>query len=108
METRTHLLFALVLTVCTGLTASDAVAGYQLVDYWYGPRYVYPYGPPVYAAPPVYAPPPVYVAPPVYYVAPQGPAPAQSWYYCDDPPGYYPNVPSCNSSWRQVPVTAPR
>jgi hypothetical protein len=36
---------------------------------------------------------------------PQGPAPAQSWYYCDDPPGYYPNVPSCNSSWRQVPAS---
>jgi hypothetical protein len=63
--------------------------------YWYPP-------PPV-----VYAPPPVYYAPPVVvqqpaptYVAPQ----AQSWYYCDNPQGYYPYVANCGSGWRQVPA----
>jgi hypothetical protein len=24
------------------------------------------------------------------------------WYYCDNPAGYYPNVPTCNGSWREV------
>lgn len=107
MENRIRLLFALALTIGIALAASDAAAGYQQVDYWYGRGYVYPYGPPVYAPAPVYVAPPIYVAPPVY-VAPQGPAPAQSWYYCDNPQGYYPNVPSCNTPWRQVPVTPPR
>jgi hypothetical protein len=109
MGSRTRLLVALGLAVAVELGAAPpaAAADFQLVDYWYGPGYGYPYGPPVYVPPPVYAPPPVYVTPPVY-VVPQGPAPAQSWYYCDNPPGYYPNVPSCNSSWRQVPATPPR
>jgi hypothetical protein len=58
--------------------------------YWgagYGPYYapyasVYPYA---YEAPPAYADP--------------GPA---SQYYCTDPPGYYPDVPTCNRDWLQV------
>jgi hypothetical protein len=111
MEILARLLLALgpALAMGLGVASPVAAAGVQLVDYWYGPSYVYPYpyGPPVYVPAPVYAPPPVYVAPPVY-VVPLGPAPAQSWYYCDNPPGYYPNVPSCNTSWRQVPATPPR
>jgi hypothetical protein len=82
-----------------------------------GPAPWYPYPPAYYAPPPVYYPPapvyvqpaPVYVAPPppVYYppaqpatVAPQ----AQSWYYCDNPKGYYPYVQNCNAGWRPVPA----
>lgn len=63
------------------------------------------YAPPpvVYAPPPVvYAPPPVVVAPPPQpaYVS----QPAQNWYYCDNPRGYYPYVASCSAGWRQVPA----
>jgi hypothetical protein len=55
--------------------------------YWapYAYSYVYP---PVVVQPP----PPIYVQPP----------PQPYWYYCDDPPGYYPHVPQCLGGWRQV------
>ncbi len=59
--------------------------------------------PPVVVAPPpvVYAPPPVvYSPPPAPVVAPQ----AQTWYYCDNPAGYYPYVSNCSTGWRQVPA----
>jgi hypothetical protein len=66
------------------------------------------YAPPpvVYAPPPViYAPPPVMVAPPPQpaYVS----QPTQTWYYCDNPKGYYPYVASCSGAWRQVPAQPP-
>jgi len=32
------------------------------------------------------------------------PSGTQSWYYCDNPKGYYPYVSSCSSGWRQVPA----
>lgn len=65
---------------------------------WYG----YP-GPYYYAPPPVVYAPPVYVAPPP--VEPTNVAPqAQTWYYCDNPQGYYPYVNACSSGWRQVPA----
>ncbi len=119
-RTRMSLAVGLVAAIGLGVTTEAAearlgraagapvTATFRLVDYWYGPGYPYPYryGPPVYAPPPVYVPPTVYVAPPVY-VVPQGPAPAQSWYYCDNPAGYYPHVSSCSGPWRQVPAQAP-
>jgi len=37
--------------------------------------------------------------------APLPPAP-QFWYYCDNPAGYYPNVPTCSSGFHEV--AAPR
>ncbi len=62
-------------------------------------------GPYVYGPPVVYAPPPVvYTQPQVAYVAPQ----QQSWYYCDNPQGYYPTVNSCASGWRAVPASPPQ
>ncbi len=66
--------------------------------YYYAPPPVVYYPPPYYYAPPpvVYAPPP---APPTP-LAPQ----AQTWYYCDNPKGYYPYVSNCSSGWRQVPA----
>ncbi len=65
--------------------------------YYPGP---YAYGPPV-----VYAPPPViYQQPQISYAAP----PQQSWYYCDNPQGYYPNVSACASGWRAVPASPPQ
>ena len=34
--------------------------------------------------------------------------PAQFWYWCDNPSGYYPNVTTCPGQWREVAVTKPR
>ena len=60
---------------------------------WYQyPAPVYPY--------PTYVPPAVIVQSPV----PGGLPPAQFWYYCASPPGYYPYVPTCSVPWRQVPA----
>jgi|HubBroStandDraft_1064217.scaffolds.fasta_scaffold00853_8 hypothetical protein len=66
--------------------------------YWYFyPEPIYPY--------PAYVPPAVVAqqAPPV----PTGLPPAQSWYFCDNPSGYYPYVASCGSPWREVPAAPP-
>ena len=49
-------------------------------------------------AEPEMAPPP---APPQ---PPQGLAPPQFWYYCDNPAGYYPYVQSCPTQFREVPA----
>jgi hypothetical protein len=62
--------------------------------YPYGYAYPYPYPYPY----PDYAPPVAYTAP-----APVAAQP-QTWYYCDDPKGYYPYVSTCNQGWRQVPA----
>ncbi len=62
---------------------------------WYFyPQPIYPY--------PDYVPPAVVVQqqPPV----PTGLPPAQYWYYCDNPQGYYPYVASCGTPWREVPA----
>jgi hypothetical protein len=65
-------------------------------------------GIPVYAPPPVVvAPPPVYYAPPPVVVAPaptyvEQPSASNTWYYCDNPQGYYPTVQTCSSGWRPV------
>jgi|SRR5271155_4997885 len=29
---------------------------------------------------------------------------SQTWYYCSDPAGYYPNVTQCNIGWQAVPA----
>ena len=72
-------------------------AWWWVVDpFWYFyPEPIYPY--------PTYVPPAIVVqqAPPV----PTGMPPAQYWYYCDDPQGYYPYVASCKNAWRGVPVS---
>ena len=33
------------------------------------------------------------------------PSAAQNWYYCSDPPGYYPDVTQCNTGWQTVPAS---
>jgi hypothetical protein len=67
--------------------------------YWYFyPEPVYPY--------PAYVPPAYDVQPPPP-PAPAGMPPAQSWYFCDNPSGYYPYVASCSTPWREVPQTPP-
>jgi hypothetical protein len=30
---------------------------------------------------------------------------SQIWYYCADPPGYYPYVTQCNAGWQAVPAS---
>lgn len=64
------------------------------------PLYPYPYPYPYPYYYPYYAPPSAYAPSPPTPIAPQ----AQSWYYCDNPKGYYPYVNSCRSGWRQVPA----
>jgi hypothetical protein len=66
--------------------------------YWGGYWRPYAYGYP-YAYPPVVTVPSTQV-----YVQPSAPA---SWYYCDNPQGYYPYVPQCPGGWRAVAPTPP-
>jgi hypothetical protein len=64
-------------------------------DGWYFyPEPIYPY--PTYVAPALVVQP----APPL----PTGLPPAQFWYFCDSPRGYYPYVASCAVPWHEVPV----
>ena len=63
--------------------------------YWY-PSPVYPYPNPY--------------TPPLVVQVPQPPPPQPqalppTWYYCDNPAGYYPYVPECPSGWKTVPAT---
>jgi hypothetical protein len=74
----------------------------------YGP---YPY-PDAYSAPYPDAYPDAY--PPTAYPNESPPdrgassaAPAATWYYCDNPQGYYPYVRSCNQPWQSVPASPP-
>jgi hypothetical protein len=50
--------------------------------------------------------PPLWIAPePFIDVTPEigvTPAPTPMWYYCSDPPGYYPTVPVCSEPWTPV------
>jgi hypothetical protein len=68
--------------------------------WWWGPAYPY-----YYAAPPVVVPeaPPVYIQP---ELPPQRP---YYWYYCPNPPGYYPYIKECPPGWMTVvpPANAP-
>ena len=64
--------------------------GFGVAPWWgFGP---YWYPPPIVYAPPAYVPPPSYAVP----------AASGTWYYCDDPAGYYPYVRSCDAPWRPV------
>jgi hypothetical protein len=78
-----------------GLPGDQSSASWMTAGGWYYPEPIYPY--------PTYVPPPIVVQPPAL---PGGPPPAQSWYYCDNPRGYYPYVPACNGPWREVPATS--
>jgi hypothetical protein len=63
-----------------------------------GPTWYF-YPAPVYPFPDPYL-------PPVAAGPPPAPPASQVWYYCPDPPGYYPYVPQCRTSWQPVPATA--
>jgi hypothetical protein len=85
--------------LATGLILDVAVAN----------PYTYPYAG-SYPYPDAGAYPPVYgngtPSPTGQYPAPPG-ASTPSWYYCNDPQGYYPYVASCNQNWQSVPATPP-
>ncbi len=42
-----------------------------------------------------------------YYVDQYAYGPGPNWYYCSNPPGYYPYVRACGVPWQPVPATAP-
>ena len=69
-----------------------------------GPRLgvsIWPYWDPYWAP---YDTPPIVVAPPPQvYVEPAPP----TWYYCANPPGYYPYVQQCPGGWQPVTPTPP-
>lgn len=72
--------------------------GWGPYGYPYGYPYSYPYGYP-------YGSSPIVVAPSTALsVAPPPPA---SWYYCENPTGYYPYVQQCPGGWRPVAPTPP-
>lgn len=68
------------------------------------------YVPPVAAPYRAYPPPVVAVPrspqsnPAVTYSVP----PAQFWYWCDNPSGYYPSVTTCHGPWREIAATRSR
>jgi hypothetical protein len=75
-------------------------AWWWVVDggWYFYPAPIYPY--------PTYVPPAIVVQQPPQ--VPAGLPPAQFWYFCDNPQGYYPYVASCSVPWRQVPATPPK
>jgi hypothetical protein len=78
--------------------------------YPYGYPYAYPYGYPYaypYGYPPVVAVPSTQVDVQPSPPAAAQPPPAASWYYCDNPQGYYPYVQQCPGGWRAVAPTPP-
>ncbi len=95
-------------TVATSAPADARVfVGFGFGPFWGYPYYPYPYPYP-YAYPYPYGAPPV-VYSPGYAPADPGYAPAPaaapaSWYYCSNPPGYYPYVQQCSTGWRAVPA----
>ncbi len=73
---------------------------------YYGRPYIYPYPYPY----PYYVERPVIIQQPDVYVQPApatqpAPKPA-TWYYCQEPQGYYPYVKACPSGWSEV-ATSP-
>jgi hypothetical protein len=85
---------------------------------WFGrPEIVVGFGGGYWPGAPYYGygalPPPLYVEPPVTVLevpqaAQPAPAPAPSYYYCDNPAGYYPTVQVCNQPFRAVAATPQR
>jgi len=70
---------------------------------WYGPDcypYAFSYYPCCAYPPPAYA----FAAPPEGSTST---AQGQTWYYCDDPKGYYPYVSKCSHAWQAVPALPP-
>ncbi len=86
------------------------------VQSWHGGRYGWwwlvggtwlLYNTPIYPYP-VTAPIVIMEPPPQTYAAPGAlPPPAPIWYYCQQPQGYYPYLPSCPSGWQAISSVPP-
>jgi len=64
-------------------------------------------GPPLwYARPPYWLGQPVVAEEWVEFIQQQ--EPSAYWYYCEDPPGYYPSVQRCLAEWLRVLPEPPR
>jgi hypothetical protein len=113
-----HLMVRLVVLLLLASCASTATArhgrghfrgsvGFYYNDpFFWGPDpFFYPYRPFIYSPPPVIIEqrdPPVYiqrqpVAPPAVPAVN-----ASTWYYCQNPAGYYPYIQSCRQPWVSV------
>lgn len=104
----------LILAACTSDAAASgghghghghghgSVGFYFNDPYWWGPDpfFYQPYRPYIYNSPPII----VERDPPVYIQRQPAPAPAPTttWYYCQNPAGYYPYVQSCGQPWLSV------
>ena len=92
------------------VSATPAQAG-VVIGFGFGPFWGFPIGFPFFPFPFAYpypAPPPYYT-PSAVYAPPADPgyvASSSTWYYCDNPRGYYPYVAQCHSGWRAVPATS--
>jgi mono/diheme cytochrome c family protein len=42
-----------------------------------------------------------------YLIPVPAPLSPQFWYYCDNPPGYYPDVQACYDAWQAIPIAPP-
>jgi hypothetical protein len=77
----------------------------RLGYWWFAGGSWYFYDQPIYPYPVVVSE-DVYIDPDVEVDAPQdpGPPPQGIWYYCDNPPGYYPYITNCATPFRPVPA----
>jgi hypothetical protein len=80
--------------------------GISIAPFWYPWLWSVPVyrGPGYYDSYDYYQPPPVMTQPPRVYEQ-QVPAPQGGqayWYYCQDPPGYYPYVSQCPGGWTKT------
>ena len=98
-----------IIVMLASLLVLSAVPGHARVGVFIGTTIAVPFGPfwaPYWAPYPYgypYAYPPVVVQPPPQVSVQPSPSPP-SWYYCDNPKGYYPYAQQCPGGWRQVPA----
>ena len=78
--------------------------------WWVADGIWYLYSRPVYPYPSPYIPSTVVVQVPAQPVSVVQalPPPAQTWYYCNNPHGYYPYVSKCPDGWTTVPAVPPQ
>lgn len=116
---RRYAIFAAFMLLAGTPLLADAHGGRGRVSFYYGygPHF---YGGPYYGYGPYYAPYPVYAVPPAVVVSPavtqvettvapvaQENSPPAIRYHCNDPQGFYPEVPACPSGWSEISAVPP-
>jgi hypothetical protein len=107
----THIVLLVVALICSEETLARGGRSRGSVGIYFGsPLWGSPFWPYYgsfypYYYPPMTVPVPVPTEPPTYIEQDEtaGRLPANYWYYCSDPPGYYPTVTDCPVGWQQVP-----